>query len=82
MGFFCLNNKRGVFKLITLTKTEIRWILNLVIESRESSKILKDYPGQKYAALHELEYEKMATLAEKLETVLKSNSKRIAVKGW
>lgn len=68
--------------MVTLTKTEIRWILNLVVANRDNSKALKDRPGQKYAALHKLEYENMASLAEKLEAVIKSKNKRIAVRGW
>jgi hypothetical protein len=65
--------------MVKLTKTEIRWILNMVIKDRDNSKALKDCPGQFYAALHKLEYENMAALAEKLEKVLESNAKRIAI---
>ncbi len=66
--------------MITITKTELRWILNMVEKDRDSSKVLKDLPGQHYAALHKLEYENMVTLSEKLETVIKSDCKRVAVR--
>lgn len=66
--------------MITLTKTELRWMLNMVVKNRENSKELKDYPGQQFAALHKLEYENMASLAEKLETVINSDCKRIATR--
>ena len=66
--------------MTTLTKAELRWMLNFVAKSRDNSKALKDHPGQQYAALHKLEYENMSTLAEKLETVIKSDNKRIAVR--
>ena len=62
-----------------ITRTEIKWMLNLVEDNRENSKILKDMPGQKYAKLHELEYENMRRLAKKLETILNKNSKRVEI---
>jgi hypothetical protein len=65
--------------MIKLTRTEIRWMLNMVITDRDNSKALKDCPGQVYAALHKLEYENMAALAEKLEKVLELGAKRIAI---
>jgi hypothetical protein len=65
--------------MVKLYRNEIRWILNMVIADRDNSKALKDCPGQLYAALHNLEYEKMAALAEKLEKILESNAKRIAL---
>lgn len=65
---------------MTITRQEIRWILNFVKEDRDNSKALKDYPGQQYAALHQLEYENMARLAEKLESILTEGKKRITIK--
>lgn len=65
--------------MVTLTRTEIRWILNLVVSSRENSKTLIDIPGQQYAALHELRHDNMASLADKLERTLETNAKRIRV---
>lgn len=65
--------------MTTLTRTEIRWILNLVVSSRENNKTLIDVPGQQYAPLHELKYENMDSLADKLERVLETNAKRIEV---
>lgn len=64
---------------MVLTKTEIRWMLNMVKNDRDSSKVLKDIPGQQFAALHALEYENMASLAEKLERILATNAKRVAI---
>lgn len=49
-------------------------------KDRDNSKALKDYPGQQYAALHQLEYENMARLAEKLESILAEGKKRITIK--
>ena len=66
--------------MTTISRTELRWLLNMVTKSRENSKALKDHPGQLYAALHKLEYENMASLAAKLEAVINSDNKRIAVR--
>ena len=66
--------------MITITKTELRWIKNMVVNSRENSQALKDLPNQQYAELHKLEYENMATLAEKLEKIISSDCKRIATR--
>ena len=67
--------------MIRITKTELTWMLNHVKRNRDESMELKDYPGQRFAALHALEYENMAALAEKLERIIKSDCKRIAT-GW
>ncbi|MEE1492294.1 MAG: hypothetical protein UGF45_09870 [Massilioclostridium sp.] len=65
--------------MITLTKQQIRWLLRMAEKDRDNSEVLKDLPGQKYAALHALEYENMARLAETLEKVLTSDAKRITI---
>lgn len=65
---------------MTITRQEIRWILNFVKDSRDSSKRLKDFPGQKYAALHQLEYENMSALADKLQAILDNGAKRISIR--
>ena len=67
--------------MISLTKVEINWMLNMVITNRDNSKELKDYPNQRFATLHKLEYENMKALAEKLEKVLEINAKRISIGG-
>jgi len=64
--------------MITITKTELRWMLNMVVKNREDSKELKDCPDQTFAALYALGYENMAALAEKLEAVIHSDCKYIA----
>lgn len=64
---------------MTLTKTEILWMLNMVKKDRDNSKALKGVPGQQFAALHALEYENMAALAAKLEHILETNAKRVAI---
>jgi len=66
--------------VITLTKTEIRWIINLVEKKRENCKELMNVPSKTVAALQQLEYENMTALTEKLEAVITSDNKRIAVK--
>ena len=66
--------------MTTLTKTELRWMLNMVAKYRDNSGALKDHPGQQYVALHKLEWENMTSLAEKLEKVIASDNKRIAVR--
>ena len=65
---------------MALYRQEIRWVLNMVKQNRDESEALKDRPGQKYAALHALEYENMAILAAKLESILERNAKSIAIK--
>jgi len=65
--------------MIKLHRQEIRWMLNMVKKSRDNSEALKDYPGQVYAALHKLEFENMAALANTLEKILESNAKRITI---
>ena len=67
--------------MITLTKTELNWLIALASRSAEVNKSHMEAPGQKYAALHRLEYEKMSSLAEKLEIAKNSGKKRIALKG-
>ena len=62
-----------------LTKTELVWMLHMVKENRERSQALKDWPGQKYAVFHALEYENMRCLADKLEWILENNAKRITI---
>lgn len=64
---------------MALSKTELRWMLNMVKRDGDNSKLLKDVPDQQFAALHALEYENMATLAEKLEHILATNAKRVAI---
>ncbi len=63
-----------------LTKAEIKWMLGMVADERDNSKNLMDRPGQCYAALHRLNYENMAVLAEKLEAILENDVKRITVR--
>ena len=41
--------------MITITKQQIRWLLRMAEKDRDNSEVLKDLPGQKYAALHALE---------------------------
>jgi hypothetical protein len=65
---------------MALTRQELRWMLNMVTNDRDSSGYLKDLPGQKFAALHALEYENMAALAAKLERILDTNAKRVTVR--
>lgn len=67
--------------MITLTKTDLNRLITLASRSGAKSKALIDKPGQKYAALHKLDYEIMTNLADKLEDIVKSGSKRIEVKG-
>ena len=67
--------------MITLTKTELNWLIILAGRSASNNKALMEQPGQQYAALHKLEYEKMSSLAEKLEKAKNSGKKRIALKG-
>lgn len=65
---------------MVLSKTEIRWMLRMVEEDRDSSKRLMDVPGQQYAALHKLNYENMSSLAEKLEQILDRDVKRVTIR--
>jgi hypothetical protein len=74
------NPGRKAVHMVTLTKAEILWLMNMVKKNRDNSKALKDYPGQRYAALHALEYENMESLYNKLDTVLKTDKKRIAIR--
>lgn len=62
-----------------LTRQELLWMLKFVEESRDNSETLKDRPGQCFAALHQLEYENMSALADKLNTIIHSNAKRITI---
>lgn len=66
--------------MTTITKTELRWMLNMVEKSREESKILMDSCRNIDASLYRLNHDNMSSLAEKLETVIKSDKKRIAVR--
>ncbi|MCL2188453.1 MAG: hypothetical protein FWC16_00660 [Defluviitaleaceae bacterium] len=68
--------------MITLTKTELRWMFNMVVKRRENSKGIMCHPDLQYLAFHKLEHENMSSLAEKLERVIGSDSKRIAVRGF
>ena len=63
--------------MITLTKTELNWLITLASRSASHHKEVLEQPGQQYAALHQLEYEKMTSLADKLEQA--KAKKRIAV---
>jgi hypothetical protein len=66
--------------MVTLTRQELRWICGHIESERDTSKNLKDRPGQKFAELHALNYENMAELAEKLQAIINSDDMRIRVK--
>lgn len=65
---------------MTITRQELRWLLNLAQVSRDSSKKSMGFIGQPYSELFALRDENMATLAEKLESILKTDAKCITIK--
>ena len=67
--------------MTTISKTELKWILDMVIERRESSKEPAISPGPNCDEWRKLRHAKMSGLAEKLEKIIHSDCKRIAT-GW
>jgi plasmid maintenance system antidote protein VapI len=67
-------------RVITITKNELSWMLARVKETRDRDKEQLSIPDQKYTALLNREYEFTSSLAERLEKVIDSDCKRVAVR--
>ena len=64
----------------TLTQQELIWLQGLVKKSEANAKSFAAIPTQVYRSLWQLEYENMTALRTKLDAIIHSNDKRIAIK--
>ena len=73
-----------ISQMETLTKQEIKWLANFCRKKSENSKKAREqhpsYYDRKEIELMKLDEENMDTLNNKLELILLTESKRIAVK--
>ena len=65
---------------MTLTRTQIRWIMAMVAENRDNSDACRQNPNNKFRSLHNLEYENMRDLHDALQAILDANAKRITIR--
>jgi hypothetical protein len=62
-----------------LSRTEINWIISLVKCEREVCKKMLEIDGNQYASFLMLRRDNMDSLADKLETILLRDLKRIGI---
>lgn len=66
----------------TLTRTQLKWIVNLLKNAAHEALEVRDHPdaSQTMAALANLEYENMQTTMQTVQEIIDSGAKRVTIK--